>query len=483
MKKLWNNLLLFLSAFIFCFANNAKLDLGKEKLLIAAPVLNMHEECSEESSYVSQAIYGHTAYLLKRMSDDWALIETEDGYQGYAKINALVEDNPIYRTSKKRVITKSISTLVYKIAETEKPPIFKLPYSSRLVLKEDLNSNQDRWLKVSLLDGTSGWIQRGDVEKQSQKTLKQVIEKAFNLLERPYVWGGTSSDGFDCSGFVQTLYKQMGYLLPRDSGPQSESEFTYEIDKSNLKYGDLVFFGKTKIVHVGIYLGSDNFIHSGVLNNKPKTNIESLNDTEYNLRKACRLKKLTFNSKISHITDKILKKMSFSWKSNNPVPLEDLRYITLRHYGYDGCIHNGEIVVHKNVAKEIVEIFKELFNLKYPIEKMVLVDNYQADDNLSCYDNNTSAFCSRQAFGKNEWSYHSYGLAIDINPLLNPYHRENTVIPENGKAFLDRNLDCIGLITENDPCYKAFKSRGWKWAGNWEKERGYVDYQHFYKEL
>jgi len=70
-----------------------------------------------------------------------------------------------------------------------------------------------------------------------------------------------------------------------------------------------------------------------------------------------------------------------------------------------------------------------------------------------------------------------------VNPLLNPYCKGEVVLPVNGGEFLDRTMDCVGLITEDDPCYQAFISKGWKWGGHWEKERGYVDYQHFYKEI
>jgi hypothetical protein len=128
-----------------------------------------------------------------------------------------------------------------------------------------------------------------------------------------------------------------------------------------------------------------------------------------------------FTSSISLITSDIFDKMAYSWKDNNPITLEDLRYISVSHYGFDGAIHQGHIIVHAHVALEVVEIFKEIFDAGYPIEKLKLVDEYCADDELSAQDNNSYAFCSRAITGTtNRFSKHSYGLAIDINPLYNP---------------------------------------------------------------
>ena len=167
-----------------------------------------------------------------------------------------------------------------------------------------------------------------------------------------------------------------------------------------------------------------------------------------------------------------------------PRPLSQLKLVQLTHYGFDHKVHEGQLVVHARVAEEVVAIFHELFEAKYPIEKMHLIDEYDADDEKSCADNNTSAFCSRPITGtQNEWSQHSYGLAIDINPKYNPYCKGNKIVPENGKAYLDRTLCQKGLITKNDLCYQCFSKYGWKWGGDWIDSRGYVDYQHFYKPL
>lgn len=173
-----------------------------------------------------------------------------------------------------------------------------------------------------------------------------------------------------------------------------------------------------------------------------------------------------------------------SYGKDCTVPYEDLRYVRVLHWGFDEKTHLGELIVNKAIAQDVIDIFKELYEIKYPIEKMVLVDEYDADDNKSMADNNTSAFNFRVIDGTKTISQHSYGLAIDINPLYNPYVRElnkKTVItPENGEKYADRSLDCEYYIRKNDPCYKAFISRGFTWGGEWKNSK---DYQHFQKSI
>jgi len=166
------------------------------------------------------------------------------------------------------------------------------------------------------------------------------------------------------------------------------------------------------------------------------------------------------------------------------IPYEELRYVRVMHIGFDGKSHEGELIVNQAIAEDIVEIFKELYELQYPIERMVLVDEYDADDNTSMAANNSSAFNYRKIDGTDRLSLHSLGLAIDINPLYNPYVRERegkTIItPVNGLEYADRNLDCKYYILSEDPCYKAFAKRGFTWGGDWKTVK---DYQHFQKEL
>ena len=139
--------------------------LKEQKHLVSIPVLNLHEECSEFSRFVSQAIYEHQVAVIEDRGGGWALVETEDGYQGYALISDLISDDPRWRTSDRLCRTQSIASLVYSTDDTKWPAVVRLPFSSRIELANPLNDDNERWLKIHLLDGTDGWIQRGDVEK------------------------------------------------------------------------------------------------------------------------------------------------------------------------------------------------------------------------------------------------------------------------------------------------------------------------------
>jgi len=189
-----------------------------------------------------------------------------------------------------------------------------------------------------------------------------------------------------------------------------------------------------------------------------------------------------FESTVAPITAEILEQMSFSWKDNNPVPLEDLRYVVVSHWGFDDRVHQGCLIVHEKVADEVVEIFNEIFDGGFPIEKMTLVDNYQGVDEVSAQDNNSYSFCSREITGmKGTFSKHSYGLAIDLNPLYNPYQRGDLLVPQTAGAYLDRSIVGKGTINPSTACYQAFVKRGWDWGGSWGATRGYGDYHHFEK--
>lgn len=173
-----------------------------------------------------------------------------------------------------------------------------------------------------------------------------------------------------------------------------------------------------------------------------------------------------------------------SYRENSIIGYDDLRHIVVKYIDFNNRVCQGELIVNVQVADDTVAIFKELFDNSYQIEKIRLVDEYNADDDMSMADNNSSAFNYRTIDSQEVISDHGYGVAIDINPLYNPYVRtgygERDVLPVNGYMYADRNASFDHKIEKGDICYKAFISRGWKWGGEWDSP---VDYQHFYKEI
>lgn len=171
-----------------------------------------------------------------------------------------------------------------------------------------------------------------------------------------------------------------------------------------------------------------------------------------------------------------------SYKDNCTVALEELRYLKVLHYNANGQITMGEIVCNKSISDDLLYIFSGLFEAEYRIESVRLVDEYAADDNLSMINNNTSAFNFRNIAGSTQLSKHSLGLAVDINPLYNPYVKsvEDRLIvePEQAREYVDRDKDFLYKIDTDDLCYKLFAERGFEWGGSWTSLK---DYQHFEK--
>lgn len=169
----------------------------------------------------------------------------------------------------------------------------------------------------------------------------------------------------------------------------------------------------------------------------------------------------------------------YSWHPGCPLDPEELSYVEVSHWGFDHRVHQGVLIVNHRVAKEVVEIFRELFQQKFPIEKIIPIEFYQGNDKKAMLDNDTSAFLCRSMTRKpHRFSTHSYGTAIDINPLQNPYVIGNYIEPTTAKIYLNRNNKQTGMITKGDAVYKIFKQHGWRWGGDW---RHIKDYQHFEK--
>jgi D-alanyl-D-alanine carboxypeptidase len=170
-------------------------------------------------------------------------------------------------------------------------------------------------------------------------------------------------------------------------------------------------------------------------------------------------------------------RMRWSWRPGCPVGLGDLRLLRADHWGFDGRVHRGELVVHRRHAQRILRVLAELFRDRFPIQRMHLVDTYRADDDRSMAANNTSAFNCRRVSGSSRWSEHAYGRAIDLNPLQNPYvTRGRRVSPPEGRRYADRDGRARGMVHAGDQVVRAFAAVGWRWGGNWRSAR---DYQHF----
>ncbi len=172
-----------------------------------------------------------------------------------------------------------------------------------------------------------------------------------------------------------------------------------------------------------------------------------------------------------------------SYKKDCTVPRSDLRLLKVLHRDYNSNIRLGELVCHKSISADLLDIFKTLYRVGYPIERMTLVDDYNADDEASMAANNTSCFNYRSIAGAKKLSLHSQGKAIDINPRYNPCVKKRrdgstTVSPKNGKPYADRTKRFTYKITQGDLCYKEFIRHGFKWGGAWKSLK---DYQHFEK--
>ena len=172
-----------------------------------------------------------------------------------------------------------------------------------------------------------------------------------------------------------------------------------------------------------------------------------------------------------------------TFKADCTIPRSDLRYILCLHRDLKGNAIVGEMVVNKAIAADVVDIFRQLYANNYPIERMRLIDYWDADDERSMTANNSSSFNFRFISHTTKVSKHGAGMAVDINPLYNPYHKTladgtEVIEPAAGKPYLDRTKSFDYKITETDLCHRLFLQHGFEWGGSWTSCK---DYQHFEK--
>lgn len=182
---------------------------------------------------------------------------------------------------------------------------------------------------------------------------------------------------------------------------------------------------------------------------------------------------------VHELSDSVFQRMQGkSYPKGCTVKRTDLRYLTVLHVDAEGNVHRGELVCNRLIAQDVLDIFKQLYMARYPIQCMRLIDDYGADDERSMQANNTSGFCYRAVSGSQKLSKHAQGLAIDINPLYNPCVKGVHVQPSTGRRYVDRRSKFTYKIERGDLLWRLFTERGFRWGGTW---RSLKDYQHFEK--
>ncbi len=194
--------------------------------------------------------------------------------------------------------------------------------------------------------------------------------------------------------------------------------------------------------------------------------------------------------KAEEISDEIFSRMWLkSWKENCPLDRSELRYLKVLHRNAAGKPQRGEMVVNAAIADKVLTIFRQLYTAGYRIERMVLIDNFGADDETSMRANNSSSFNFRFMTGSTtKISKHGLGLAIDINTLYNPYVKQKSdgtwhIEPATGEEYAfnrDNRTDIPYKIDHADLAYKLFTAAGFEWGGDWTSLK---DYQHFEIDL
>jgi len=256
--------------------------------VVTSAVENMHRRSTDDSDVVSQAILGTNVKLIKKErnadGEDWYEIETPDAYTGWIIGSALklLEPGakPYASSGKVFVVTALLANTYREPSVTKHKPVKTAPISAVL---EIAGERDERWLETRLPCGTKVWIQRGDGEVREapwtwpRRTVEEMVALSKRFVGLPYTWGGTSPLGFDCSGFVQLIYKMGGIPILRDADIQMEKSGLAEVGKGQEQAGDLVFFGSRSIGHVGMMIDGDLFINA-TTSDAPIVQIDRLKD-------------------------------------------------------------------------------------------------------------------------------------------------------------------------------------------------------------
>lgn len=255
---------------------------------VNVPTAAMWQHPTPTSEVVSEALFSEQVHILEELSE-WVQIQTiVDNYTGWVKKEAIFASPEKFLCGSTDIVVQvnRCSAHLYHTQDTIFGPAMTLPFESKLKLVDPQDRDSTgRWIRVLLHNGNEGYIQRGDVAIAPRKlgSLSEMCDFSRRFLGLPYTWGGRSSFGYDCSGFVQMLYRHMGVFLPRDSKDQCVWEGFSDVTIERLEPGNLIFFGHSleKIRHTGMYIGSGKFIHATVSENAPYIHISDIEGKEW----------------------------------------------------------------------------------------------------------------------------------------------------------------------------------------------------------
>ncbi|HLV86405.1 MAG TPA: SH3 domain-containing C40 family peptidase [Candidatus Sulfotelmatobacter sp.] len=261
--------------------------------VVVVAVANMYAQPSDRSSVVSQAIYGSNVVLLSARAE-WSRIQTEDKYKGWtpSRYLRIVQSGGGYATSGSTIQVNSIFANLYREPDvTKHRPLITIPFETRLEVADEGKGKDEGWLQVRLPDKQTAWIQAADgISEVEPLSIAESIDLAKRFLGLPYLWGGRSSFGFDCSGFTQMIVRSRGVNMPRDADQQAAWNGAVPIQRKDLQPGDLLFFGADAkhIDHTGMFIGDGKFIDA-TTHGSPVIQIDNLEDDPWTkLLVACR---------------------------------------------------------------------------------------------------------------------------------------------------------------------------------------------------
>ena len=260
--------------FLFAMLGNA---------VVVQPVANVYSKASDDADVVSQAIYSTNVTMIEQ-DGSWVKIRTPDEYSGWIQNSSLLRAKPYAQSGRVAQVEALFANLYREPDVTKHQPMITIPFEARLEVVGEPRETGGRWLQVRLPDDRSAMVQAGDVTltPHNNTSIPELIEWSKRFIGLPYLWGGTSTYGYDCSGFMQMLCRRRGYSLPRDAGPQANWDGVKAVEKAGLQPGDLLYFGPTskRITHTGMYIGNGQFINA-TTHDHPMVQISNLNDEHW----------------------------------------------------------------------------------------------------------------------------------------------------------------------------------------------------------